>query len=131
MVDDDRDDIFLTKMVLKKAGFDAEFTGLETGDALFKHIKNNGIGSIDLLLLDVNMPIQDGHDVLARLSAYPHFSDLTVIMFSTSRREQDKAVSEQLGATDFIVKPSTVKETDDFIKKVSATLKLQEYAIAS
>lgn len=131
MVDDDRDDIFLTKMAFKKAGFESEFLGLDSGEALFKYIKNNGIGSIDLLLLDVNMPLMNGHDILAELSAYPHFEDLWVTMFSTSSRTMDKSVSEQLGANEFVVKPSTAADTEAFIASISARFKIRELAIAS
>jgi len=131
MVDDDKDDIFLTKMAFKRASFPSTFVGLDSGRALFDYIKNNGIGSIDLLLLDLNMPIINGHDILAELSSYPHFSELCTIMFSTSRRAIDKDVSAHLGATAFIVKPSTVPETQAFIQNVTDILKSRELAMAS
>ena len=131
MVDDDKDDIFLTKMAFKRASFPSEFIGMNSGKALFEYIKNNGIGSIDVLLLDLNMPVIDGHDILADLSAYPHFSDLCTIMFSTSKRTVDKDVSQHLGATAFIVKPSTVNETEAFIQLVSDLIPDQKLAIAS
>lgn len=130
MVDDDRDDIFLTKMAFKRADFPSGFIGLNSGKSLFEYIKNNGIGSIDLLLLDLNMPIQNGHDILKELSAYPHAKDLCVVMFSTSRRLIDKEVSERLGASAFIVKPGTVPETDNFVKNVGEILKLDKFAMA-
>jgi len=57
------------------------------------------IGSVDLLLLDLNMPIQNGHDILKELSTYPHIEDLCVVMFSTSRRAIDKEIAERLGAS--------------------------------
>lgn len=130
MVDDDRDDIFLTKMAFKRANFPSEFVGLKSGKALFEHIKNNGVGSIDLLLLDLNMPIQDGHEILRHLAAYPHAQDLCTVMFSTSRRAVDKEMSESLGATAFVVKPSTVSETDAFVQNVSAIVESREFALA-
>jgi len=130
MVDDDKDDIFLTKMAFKRGDVDSEFIGLDSGKALFDHIKNKGIGSIDLLLLDLNMPIQNGHEVLKKLNDYPHFSDLCTIMFSTSRRSIDKDLSRNYGAAAFVVKPGSVSETGDFVKKVVKILNSREYAVA-
>ncbi len=130
MVDDDKDDIFLTRMAFKRADLTSIFMGLESGKDLFDYIKNNGIGSIDLLLLDLNMPVQDGHAILKELADYPHFKELCTVMFSTSRRVVDKEVSKNLGATAFIVKPSTAPETDAFVKNVSEIVRSREYAVA-
>ena len=131
MVDDDKDDIFLTKMAFKRASFPSEFIGLNSGKALFEYIKNNGIGSIDVLLLDLNMPVTNGHDILAELSAFPFYSDLCTIMFSTSNRTIDKDVSKHLGATAFIVKPSTVEETEKFVQLVIEMIPEPKLAVAS
>lgn len=130
MVDDDRDDVFLTKMAFKRADFATDFAGLNSGKSLFEYIKNNGIGSVDLLLLDLNMPIQNGHDILKELSTYPHIEDLCVVMFSTSRRAIDKEIAERLGASAFIVKPGTVSETNEFVKNVGEIFKTSAYEMA-
>lgn len=134
MVDDDADDIFLTKMAFKKTARPFQFFGMASGDDLFDYIKDNGIGSLDLLLLDVNMPISDGHAVLAKLNTYPHFGDLCTVMFSTSRLAVDKQFAKRLGATAYAVKPSTLRESADFVQamwdiiKIKASVRVREHA---
>ncbi len=123
MVDDDRDDIFLTKMAFKKFPAPYTFTGLTSGDNFFTHIETNGIESIDLVLLDLNMPVRDGHDVLAELQTYPNFENLTVIIFTTSNRSFDKDISEVLGADAYFVKPATKVEVNEFLRLVSEIVK--------
>ena len=118
MIDDDSDDIFLTKIACKRSVSSIDFKGLASGAALYDHIKYNGMGSIDIILLDVNMPVENGYEVLKKLKAYPNFNDVNVVMFSTTRRPHEKEL--ELGATDFIEKPSSVAEVDNFIKRLES-----------
>jgi len=123
MVDDDRDDLFLTKISLRKSSVPVDFVGLNSGKELFDYIKNRGIGSIDVLLLDINMPVQSGHDILLKLSKYPHFEDIKVVMFSTSKKVDDRLDSLRMGALDFMIKPSTHPEIANFLSHIGELLK--------
>jgi len=120
MVDDDPDDVFLTKIICKRSSVPVSFTGLNSGRALYNHIKNKGIGSIDIILLDVNMPIENGYAVLKRLQAYPNIDDVTVIMFSTSRRPHEKELAMELGSSGFIEKPSRGDDVSELVNVLSA-----------
>lgn len=122
MVDDDPQDIFLTKVALRRAPFSFDFTGLPNGQALFDHIRTKGIGSIDLLLLDMNMPVMGGVDILQRLSTYPDFRDLKIVMFSTSGREQDKSLCIELGAEAYILKPANREATATFLDRITTLI---------
>lgn len=131
MVDDDPDDLFLTEISLRKAPYPVEFVGISSGAELFEYIKNQGIGSIDVLLLDLNMPIQSGHDILSTLSTYPHFDGVKVIMFSTSKKADDRKSALNIGATDFMVKPSTKSEISSFVAHIGELLDEKGMAVAS
>ncbi|MDB2437268.1 response regulator [Hellea sp.] len=119
MVDDDAEDIFLTRSLLKRSGVRATVKGLTSGKELFAHIKNNGIGSIDVILLDINMPIQDGFAVLQKLKKYPDISDLNIVMYSTSKRETEDARATELGADGFVQKPERLEDMSELLKFVS------------
>lgn len=131
MVDDDRDDLFLTKRAFSKASFSVDFVGLRDGKSLYEYIKFHGIGSMDILLLDINMPVVSGYDILAELRKYPHFDEIRVVMFSTSKREDEREKALRMGAKDFMVKPSAQSEIDDFIAKIQNHLAVGDMAIAS
>ena len=120
MVDDDPDDIFLTKVICKRSSVPIEFTGVGSGNALYELIKNKGIGSIDVILLDINMPMKNGYDVLRKLQAYPHIDEVTVIMFSTSGREHERELALELGGNDFIEKPAHSRDAGKFVDLLAA-----------
>ena len=62
---------------------------------------------IDLLLLDVTLPGQNGFDLLKQLR---HTSDLPVIMLTARGSEIDRIVGLELGADDYLPKPFHPRE---------------------
>lgn len=64
----------------------------------------------DLILLDVMMPVLTGFEVLRRLKADPASRAIPVIMVTAKGQERDVVRGLQDGATDYIVKPFSLKE---------------------
>ena len=131
MVDDDQDDLFLTEISFRKANFPVEFIGLNNAQELFNHIKDKGIGSIDVLLLDLNMPIMGGLETLEVLQDYPHFDDLNVYMFSTSSSKHDRKACLDAGAKGYLYKPSGLSSMIKFVEIIGDCLEQESFAIAS
>ena len=120
MVDDDAEDIFLTRILLRRACICANFTGVNSGQELYDYIKNNGVGSIDVILLDINMPIESGFDVLRKLMAYPDIDDLKIIMYSTSNRPEETVMALELGADGFVEKPRRLEDMANLSEAIFA-----------
>lgn len=59
----------------------------------------------DLIILDLKMPAFNGHEFLRVVKQDPRFSDIPVIMHSTSNLQEDIAESYRLGANCYVVKP--------------------------
>ncbi|MEK7705403.1 MAG: response regulator [Myxococcota bacterium] len=59
----------------------------------------------DLVLLDVQMPVMDGVQVLSTLKANPETSHIPVIVITTIGRTQDRDILLQGGADDVLSKP--------------------------
>ncbi len=57
----------------------------------------------DVLVLDLMLPEQSGHDILATLRAMPEFAKLPVLMLTA--KGQSRALAEQAGADMFMAKP--------------------------
>lgn len=73
------------------------------------------------VLLDLNLPIVSGFDVLAMIRTHPDYLNLPVVIFSSSGRPEDRQRASQLGANGYILKPSsgadfhqTVSELQNF-----------------
>ncbi|HEX5580708.1 MAG TPA: response regulator [Gemmatimonadaceae bacterium] len=73
---------------------------------------------VDLMLLDINMPIMNGEEVVDRLRADPETADLKIIVVSTERSD---ARIERLAAKGaaFVQKPFTPEELRDEILRVT------------
>ena len=59
----------------------------------------------DLILLDIEMPGMDGHEVLRRLKAAPATRDVPVIFLTARNGPADELDGLSLGAIDFVTKP--------------------------
>lgn len=66
--------------------------------------------SLDLVLLDVNMPHMDGFEVAARIRQEPLFSDLPIIMVTAMSDRKDRLHAVEVGANDFVGKPIDLNE---------------------
>lgn len=130
MVDDDQDDLFLTGICFRQASFHVEFIPLTGAAKLFDYIRDNGIGGIDVLLLDLNMPITTGLDALKILSTYPHFHDLNIFMFSTSSSLSDERACLAAGAKGYLRKPSGLGQMKAFVDSISKAIEPQKASIA-
>ncbi|TAN80054.1 MAG: response regulator [Magnetospirillum sp.] len=62
----------------------------------------------DLMLLDLNMPRKNGHEVLAEVKADSRFRDIPVVVLTTSEAERDISAAYKAGASGFITKPVDV-----------------------
>lgn len=70
----------------------------------------------DLILLDTNMPVMNGHEMLERLRNNPDLKDIPVIMLTARCEPQDIAASSAHGISDYVTKPFDFNELMEKIK---------------
>ncbi|MEG2159033.1 MAG: EAL domain-containing protein, partial [Clostridia bacterium] len=99
IVDDDE----INRIVLKKI-LQGKFIFLEAvnGKEALKTLKNK---QIDLILLDISMPIMDGKEFLQYKKTLPEFDGIPVIMITADDSPAQQISTFSLGANDYIVKP--------------------------
>lgn len=73
----------------------------------------------DIILLDVIMPIMDGHDMLEHLRKTEEGKDVSIIMLTARSQSQDIARANACGIEDYIVKPFDLSE---LLEKIEAIL---------
>lgn len=93
---------------------------------------NNGVHAMEMLsdasftpsciFMDVNMPRMNGVECLEELVKIDRLKDVPVFMCSTSSDPKIIAKTKQLGAKDFIVKPSTIAEFKAILTEVKDKL---------
>jgi len=126
MADDDADDRFLVQEALTEAGVTHDLRFAEDGRALLEYLTHRGkytdrkkAPRPELILLDLNMPLKDGREVLADIRADASLRRIPVIVFTTSKADTDIRQMYDLGANSFITKPAGFKELVTLMKKVA------------
>jgi len=72
----------------------------------------------DLILLDLKMPGVDGFEVLRQIKATPLIKRIPVVVLTSSREEGDRAMSYDIGANSYLVKPVSFEGFLSVITKV-------------
>jgi two-component system chemotaxis response regulator CheY len=77
-------------------------------------------GAVDLVLLDINMPLMNGLQLLEALRASGRHERLPIIIVSTEGKEEDTLRGLRLGAAAYLVKPFTAPILQRVIEQVVA-----------
>lgn len=120
LADDSDDDRFLLRSALKKAGLEFNVQEVENGEAAIAYLKGEGAYADrflyplpSLILLDLNMPMKNGFEVLAWARAQPSFQSLSIIVMTASMRPEDIQKAYDLGATAYLVKPIELSHLEE------------------
>lgn len=118
--DDDPDDLELVQEAFARYSKDVEVLSFSDGMSALSYLHN--FSSFDptpcLIILDINMPMLNGKEVLVRLRQIQRFEAVPVVLFTTSSQPQDKSFAKRYNAG-FVTKPLDAKQmhliTDQFI----------------
>lgn len=81
-----------------------------------------------LVILDLKMPRLSGFDVLAWLATRSDLAHIPVVILSSSMAEADMRKASQLGAKEYIVKPSDLTEYSRIVRGLHETWLAQSRA---
>lgn len=104
LVDDDRDFVEATRIVLESAPYEVAIA--YDGDEALRRVREV---APDLIILDVIMPEQHGFKVCEALKSDPDLSKIPVIMLTS--------LSQQMGETAFSLTDGMMLEADDYVDK--------------
>lgn len=113
MADDDDDDFILTEKALKESKLLNTLIRVKDGEELIEYLQNTGQYADQktvrpgVILLDLNMPRKDGREALREIKSDDNLRDIPVVVFTTSKAEEDIYRSYKLGVNSFITKPVT------------------------
>ncbi|MBI5202222.1 MAG: response regulator [Elusimicrobia bacterium] len=115
VTDDDANIRALLQDVLESQGYKVD-TACDGQEALEKISRQKP----DLVLLDVEMPIMTGWEVVGKLKSDPLLQHMPVLMLTSLSRAEDKIQGLDLGADDYLTKPFNPGE---LLARVRSTLK--------
>jgi CheY-like chemotaxis protein/MinD-like ATPase involved in chromosome partitioning or flagellar assembly len=115
IVDDDLDTLRLVGLMLQRQGYQisAATNGQQGLDKAFEE-------DPDLILLDVMMPDMDGYEVTRRLRQNPSTADTPILMFTAKTQLDDKVAGFEVGANDYLTKPTHPSELQARVKTLLA-----------
>jgi CheY-like chemotaxis protein len=120
LVEDNEGDILLTTEALSDARIANEVSVVKDGWEAMQFLEKKGeytrAAVPDLILLDVNLPKMNGHEVLEAIKTNPAIKHIPVIMLTTSSSESDIMKSYQNHVNCYVTKPVHV---DDFLSVVT------------
>jgi two-component system chemotaxis response regulator CheY len=105
--------LFLSRY--KSCKLSSAMNGLEALDKLGQE------EGIDLILLDINMPVMNGLEFLQRVQKEPAYQAIPVIIISTEGKEEDTIRGLKMGAKGYVKKPFQASELHGLIEKITTS----------
>ena len=117
IIDDDLDTLRLVGLMLQRQGY--QISAATNGQqGLEKAFEDDP----DLILLDVMMPDMDGYEVTRRLRQNPSTLQTPILMFTAKTQLDDKVVGFEVGANDYLTKPTHPSELQARVKTLLARI---------
>jgi CheY-like chemotaxis protein len=126
MAEDDEHDIVATKRAWKKHHIANPLYVVNDGEQCldFLHQRGNyahpnSAPRPGIVLLDIKMPRLDGHAVLKHIREDQELRHLPVIILTTSKAEEDRLRSYDLGANAYVVKPVGFNNFSEAVRTIN------------
>lgn len=120
LIEDQPAEVYLVRRAVTESGLAWTVEVSKDGGAARRRAQQQE-GGVDLVLLDLNLPVHNGFEVLSELRGLPDWKSAPVVMFTTSSHETDITRSYELGANCFVRKP------DDFVGLCKVLRELTEF----
>ena len=129
LVEDDPGDVYLIREAFAHNKIHNALHVVSDGVAALDFLRRRGAypeaPRPDLVLLDLNLPLKDGREILAEIKADEDLRTIPIVVLTTSEADEDIARSYDLGANAYVTKPvdfdrfiEVVRKIDDFFVTV-------------
>lgn len=109
LVEDNEDDVLITRKGFEKEKLPIRLHHVENGEKCLQFLRREGeyasAPTVDLILLDLNMPVMDGREALSEIVSDPDICHIPVVILTTSDAESDLHQMYRLRCSAYVVKP--------------------------
>jgi CheY-like chemotaxis protein len=112
LAEDDPEDRYLIGEALTECRISHNLRQVENGEEMLDYLYRRGAYAEEdpytlpgLILLDLNMPLMDGREVLEVIKADPKLKRIPVVVFTNSKSDEDILRSYDLGVSGYVTKP--------------------------
>ncbi len=124
LVEDNPGDVLLVKSVMSSIGMNTTVEVARNGEYALQLLRGELPDTEalvpDLVLLDLNVPVKSGRQVLAEMKADPQLTSIPVIVLSSSAREYDVSSCYALGANCYVAKPLDLDVYEESLRALGA-----------
>lgn len=113
VAEDDADDRFLLQTAFQEQKYAERIDFVQNGVELLNYLdsiqqnKHADMNFPVFILLDLNMPKKDGREVLQFIKQHAVYKRIPVIIFTTTRNDNEVRKCYELGANTYVVKPTS------------------------
>jgi CheY-like chemotaxis protein len=125
LVEDSQMDIILTLDAFKEAKLKNVINVVRDGEEALNYLfgrdmyaDRNLFPMPNLILLDLKMPKIDGFEVLRQIKSTEMLKRIPVVILTSSKEEGDRALSYDIGANSYLLKPVSFDGFTDVVKKI-------------
>ncbi|WP_114749096.1 response regulator [Pleomorphovibrio marinus] len=122
LVEDNEGDVFMIREALENTSARHQLSvakdGLEAIETLMHRLKTESSNLPDLILLDINLPKRNGHEVLQFIKHSEDLRHLPVVILTTSSSPEDIFAAYHHYANGYITKPSGGKDLSDVADQI-------------
>lgn len=119
VVEDNADNLFIAQQLVRRAG--ARYVnGRASGRQFFKLLESYPDSPIHLVLLDIQIPHEDGYTILQQIRATPRLAQTRVVAVTANVMPQDLARAKEAGFDGFLGKPLTPERFPQQLARIIA-----------
>jgi len=118
LVEDDAGHARLIEKNLRRAGITNDIVKVTDGQQAVDYLFSNGRAQSLLVLLDLNLPVLDGYQVLERMKNDERTKRIPVVILTTTDDPREVARCYELGCNVYVTKPVDYEQFSDAIRKL-------------
>lgn len=126
LLEDDQVDAMTVKRALKEIHVANRLDIVENGEEALSFLRNPENEQPGIILLDLNMPRMNGIEFLTVAKQDERLKRIPVVVLTTSKAEQDKVDSFDLGVAGYMIKPVDYQKFIEVVKTIDMYWTLSE-----